>query len=136
MQLLNMEQAVAVAQVLATLGEFQTFLLDGVTGSGKTEVYLQLTQRVLERGQQTLVLVPEIGLTPQLIERFRQRFNLPIALLHSGLTDRERAQAWRQAQQGKVGWILLWALGVPIPLLLVFYVLRGCTGGAPQLCNS
>ena len=97
---LNPEQAVAVAQVLATLGEFQTFLLDGVTGSGKTEVYLQLTQRVLECGQQTLVLVPEIGLTPQLIERFRQRFNLPIALLHSGLTDRERAQAWRQAQQG------------------------------------
>ncbi len=97
---LNPQQAVAVAQVLATLGEFQTFLLDGVTGSGKTEVYLQLTQRVLERGQQTLVLVPEIGLTPQLIERFRQRFNLPIALLHSGLTDRERVQAWRQAQQG------------------------------------
>jgi len=97
---LNPAQAVAVAQVLATLGQFQTFLLDGVTGSGKTEVYLQLTQCVLERGQQTLVLVPEIGLTPQLVERFRQRFNLPIALLHSGLTDRERAQAWRQAQQG------------------------------------
>ena len=97
---LNAEQAVAVAQVLETLGQFQTFLLDGVTGSGKTEVYLQLTQCVLERGQQTLVLVPEIGLTPQLVERFRQRFNLPIALLHSGLSDRERAQAWRKAQEG------------------------------------
>ncbi len=97
---LNPEQAVAVAQVLAALGQFQTFLLDGVTGSGKTEVYLQLTQCVLEHGQQTLVLVPEIGLTPQLVERFRQRFNLPIALLHSGLSERERALAWRQAQQG------------------------------------
>lgn len=97
---LNAAQADAVAQVLAALGQFQTFLLDGVTGSGKTEVYLQLTQRVLERGQQILVLVPEIGLTPQLVERFRQRFNLPIALLHSGLNDRERAHAWRQAQQG------------------------------------
>ncbi|MBI3775648.1 MAG: primosomal protein N' [Gammaproteobacteria bacterium] len=98
---LNSAQAEAVTQVLTVLGQFQTFLLDGVTGSGKTEVYLQLTQRVLVRRQQTLVLVPEIGLTPQLVERFRQRFNLPIALLHSGLTDRERAQAWRQAQQGE-----------------------------------
>ena len=96
---LNPAQAEAVANVLTALGQFQTFLLDGVTGSGKTEVYLQLTQCVLERGQQILVLVPEIGLTPQLVERFRRRFNVPIALLHSGLNDRERTQAWRQAQQ-------------------------------------
>lgn len=116
---LHPAQAEAVAQVRAALGQFQTFLLDGVTGSGKTEVYLQLTRCVLERGQQILVLVPEIGLTPQLATRFRQRFNLPIALLHSGLTDRERALAWRQAQQGDAAIIVgtRSAVFTPLPKL-------------------
>ena len=73
------------------------FLLDGVTGSGKTEVYLRVVSEVLKRGRAALILCPEIGLTPQLLERFEQRFATPVAALHSGLTDSERARAWRAA---------------------------------------
>jgi primosomal protein N' (replication factor Y) len=74
--------------------------LFGATGSGKTEVYLQLAAQVLERGDSVLVLCPEIGLTPQLVERFGNRFAGAIAALHSGLTDRERLDAWRAAASG------------------------------------
>lgn len=98
---LNPAQSVAVDAVRAKLGEFSVSLLDGVTGSGKTEVYLSLIEEVLARGQQTLVLVPEIGLTPQLITRFQQRFPVPIAVLHSGLTDNERLSAWLAAGNGE-----------------------------------
>ena len=66
-----------------------------MTGSGKTEVYLQLSQRVLAQGRGRSVLVPEIGLTPQLVGRFRERFGAPLAVLHSALTDNERLEAWR-----------------------------------------
>jgi primosomal protein N' (replication factor Y) len=97
---LNPAQQQAVDAILAGLGAFNPYLLEGVTGSGKTEVYLQLIEQVLARGQQTLVLVPEIGLTPQLITRFRQRFPVPLAVLHSGLNDRERLAAWQQARSG------------------------------------
>ncbi len=79
---------------------FQVSLLDGVTGSGKTEVYLQAIAHVLQQQRQTLVLIPEIGLTPQLVERFSRRFAAPIALLHSGLSDSERLSAWQQAARG------------------------------------
>ena len=82
-------------------GEFQVSLLDGATGSGKTEIYLQAIAKVLEQGQQALVLVPEIGLTPQTIARFQQRFAVDVAALHSGLNDRERLDAWLQARSGK-----------------------------------
>jgi primosomal protein N' (replication factor Y) len=86
------------------LGEFGVFLVDGVTGSGKTEVYLSIIDEVLARGEQALVLVPEIGLTPQLVsrfeERFQQRLKNPIALLHSGLSDSERLNAWLMAKKG------------------------------------
>ena len=75
-------------------------MLDGVTGSGKTEVYLQIIATVLARGQQALVLVPEISLTPQTIGRFRRRFQCRIAVLHSGLTDTERLHAWLDARDG------------------------------------
>jgi primosomal protein N' (replication factor Y) len=75
-------------------------LLYGVTGSGKTEVYLHAIATVLTRGQQVLVLVPEIALTPQLIGRFRGRFDAPLAVLHSGLNDSERLAAWRSAREG------------------------------------
>jgi primosomal protein N' (replication factor Y) len=95
------EQRVAVEEVATALGQFQAFLLHGVTGSGKTEVYLRLVQRVLEQGRCALVLVPEIGLTPQLISRFRDRFLAPMAVLHSGLTDHERLLAWREAFSGR-----------------------------------
>lgn len=82
-------------------GQFQVSLLDGATGSGKTEIYLQAIAKVLEQGKQALVLVPEIGLTPQTIARFQKRFDVEIAALHSGLNDRERLDAWLHARSGK-----------------------------------
>lgn len=83
-----------------------TFLLHGITGSGKTEVYLRMIEPLLKKGLQVLVLIPEIGLTPQTVSRFQNRFDVGIIVLHSGLTDRERAQGWQQAQDGNAGIIL------------------------------
>jgi primosomal protein N' (replication factor Y) len=97
---LREEQRAAVEAVGAALGRFGAFVLHGVTGSGKTEVYLRLVERVLEKGQRALVLVPEIGLTPQLVGRFRDRFDVPMSVLHSALTDHERLVAWRDAFSG------------------------------------
>jgi primosomal protein N' (replication factor Y) len=94
------EQHVAVERIAESLGKFEAFVLHGITGSGKTEVYLQVVDRVLARGQRALVLVPEIGLTPQLVERFSERFAVPMAVLHSALTDTERLNAWRSAFSG------------------------------------
>jgi primosomal protein N' (replication factor Y) len=82
------------------LNGFGSFLLDGVTGSGKTEVYLELIRRVIAAGRQALVLVPEIGLTPQFTERFRARLGCTVAVMHSGLSDGERLQAWLRARSG------------------------------------
>lgn len=98
---LNQDQQTAVDAVNSTLDKFQPFLLDGVTGSGKTEVYLQLVDRVVSQGKQALVLVPEIGLTTQTVERFRNRFAVPIVLLHSGLTDLQRHNGWLLAASGE-----------------------------------
>jgi primosomal protein N' (replication factor Y) len=95
------EQRAAVEAIQASLGGFAPFLLHGITGSGKTEVYLQVVDRVLRAGGAALVLVPEIGLTPQLVGRFRERFDAPLAVLHSGLTDGERLAAWRDAWSGR-----------------------------------
>ncbi|MGJ8688373.1 MAG: primosomal protein N' [Gammaproteobacteria bacterium] len=97
---LNPEQSQAVETIEATLDSFNCHLLDGVTGSGKTEVYLQVIAHVLAQSRQALVLVPEISLTPQTIARFRKRFKCHIAVLHSGLTDTERLQAWLEARDG------------------------------------
>ena len=97
---LNAQQQAAVENVNQSLDKFDAFLLEGVTGSGKTEVYLQIIEQVLANEQQALVLVPEIGLTPQLLERFRQRLHVPIAVLHSGLTDQARLGAWLAARNG------------------------------------
>lgn len=97
---MTQEQATAVAVILSQLNKFQTYLLDGITGSGKTEVYLSVLENVLSQGKQALVLVPEIGLTPQTIYRFQQRFNIPIDILHSGLNDSERLAVWLRCQQG------------------------------------
>jgi len=96
----NPQQQSAITTVCAALGKFNVFLLEGVTGSGKTEVYMQIIHSVLERGQQVLVLLPEITLTPQLEERFRQRFTVAIAVSHSKLTDGQRQNAWLRMQQG------------------------------------
>jgi primosomal protein N' (replication factor Y) len=95
---LSDEQQAAFAQI--DYSSFQTYLLDGATGSGKTEIYLQAIEQTLRQGKQALVLVPEIGLTPQTLERFQHRFNLPIVALHSGLNDRERLDAWLLARDG------------------------------------
>ena len=81
---------------------FTCFLLEGVTGSGKTEVYLHAAQRALSSGGGVIVLVPEIALTPQLFHRFQSRLQEPIALLHSGLSDRERSRQWQLLQSGRV----------------------------------
>jgi primosomal protein N' (replication factor Y) len=94
-------QTAVVAAIDGSVGRFAPILLQGVTGSGKTEVYLQSVAATLARGQGALVLVPEIGLTPQLVERFRSRFGVPIALLHSALGDGERLAAWRSAWSGE-----------------------------------
>ncbi len=98
---LNPAQQRAVDAIDAARDGFNTLLLEGVTGSGKTEVYLQAIARVLAAGRQVLVLVPEIGLTPQLYQRFTRRFDCPIALLHSGLNDNERLCAWSMARSGE-----------------------------------
>ena len=97
---LNADQKLSVAAIAAGLDGFHPFLLHGVTGSGKTEVYLSVIGQVLAQGKQALVLVPEISLTPQLVGRFERRFGVPIAVLHSGLNEQERLTAWLRASDG------------------------------------
>ncbi len=97
---LNVAQQQVVEQVCNKLQQFYPCLLDGVTGSGKTEVYLQIIQKVLEQNRQAIVLVPEINLTPQTVSRFKQRFNVPIAVWHSKLNDIERLHTWLLARDG------------------------------------
>lgn len=103
---LNDEQAVALQALTQAPAGFCVWLLQGVTGSGKTEVYLQHIAHVLRSGRQVLVLVPEIGLTPQTVARFQARFRCPVLALHSGLSDRERLNAWRQAREGRAGIVI------------------------------
>jgi primosomal protein N' (replication factor Y) (superfamily II helicase) len=97
---LNGAQAESVKAILATLSKFAVHLLYGVTGSGKTEVYLRTISAAIAADGQALVLVPEIALTPQLLERFRRRFGGGVVALHSALTDSERRDAWRAAHAG------------------------------------
>jgi primosomal protein N' (replication factor Y) len=85
---------------------FCTFLLEGITGSGKTEVYLELIDRTVRAGLQALILIPEIGLTPQMVARFRQRLSTPVQIFHSGLSDQERLRAWTMAREGRVSVII------------------------------
>ena len=98
-KILNPEQAIAVEQINQQLG-YRTFLLDGITGSGKTEVYLQVIEKVLIEDKQALVLVPEIGLTPQTVSRFKARFNVNVVYMHSNMSDKQRFKAWLQARDG------------------------------------
>ncbi|MDN0084931.1 primosomal protein N' [Crenobacter sp. SG2305] len=114
---LNDEQAAAVEAVAGSFGQFTPWLLNGITGSGKTEVYLRLIERVLAAGQQVLVLVPEINLTPQLVERFARRFPAtPLAALHSGLADGERLAGWLAAWRGSAGIVIGTRLAAFTPL--------------------
>jgi primosomal protein N' (replication factor Y) len=111
--------------VAAAAGRFEAFLLHGVTGSGKTEVYLHLIARTLERGGQALTLVPEISLTPQLEERFRSAFpEARLAVMHSGLEDVARTAAWLQAARGEAAIVLGTRLAVlaPMPKLALVLV--------------
>ncbi|MBD2820371.1 primosomal protein N' [Xenorhabdus sp. 42] len=98
---LNTEQAIAVGTVRAEDQTFSPWLLAGITGSGKTEVYLSILENILEQGKQALILVPEIGLTPQTIRRFKGRFNAPVDVLHSALNDSERLAVWLRAKRGE-----------------------------------
>ncbi|KTG17485.1 hypothetical protein AUR63_09885 [Guyparkeria sp. XI15] len=114
---LNAEQQAAVDAVTAGMARFGAWLLQGVTGSGKTEVYLALIERVLARGEQVLVVVPEISLTPQLIDRFARRLDVGPAVLHSGLADGERLSAWRAVAAGSAQLVIgtRSAAFVPLP---------------------
>jgi primosomal protein N' (replication factor Y) (superfamily II helicase) len=100
---LNADQEAAFSKIGAAIatGVFSPFLLHGVTGSGKTEVYLQAIALALQAGRTALVLVPEIALTPQLVGRFKRRFDCGIAVLHSGLSDGERYDEWRRIRRGE-----------------------------------
>ncbi len=124
--LLNEEQRAAVEAVVAQRDSFKPFLIHGITGSGKTEVYMQILQQMLvDNDGQALVLVPEINLTPQLEARFRSRLpHLPLVALHSNLGDSERLQNWRLAQSGQARIIIGTRLAVftPIPKLKVVLV--------------
>ncbi|QEK36955.1 primosomal protein N' [Acinetobacter johnsonii] len=115
----NDEQKRAIQNILKARRSYHAFLLDGLTGSGKTEVYLQVMQEVLKQGKQVLVLVPEIGLTPQTVSRFQSRFHCHIALLHSGLNDSKRLQAWQSAQTGRASIVIgtRSAIYTPLPHL-------------------
>lgn len=103
---LNNCQQQAIASIINFLDKFQAFLLNGVTGSGKTEVYLEVIQAVLDRGRQALVLVPEIGLTPQMLARFKNRFSAPLVLFHSKLTDKQRLENWLLSKSGQAAIII------------------------------
>ncbi len=111
----NAEQQAAIDAIAARTG-FASLLLDGVTGSGKTEVYLQAIAACLARGRQALVLVPEIGLTPQTLGRFRARLGVPVHALHSGLADGERARVWAAALRGEARVVVGTRSAVFLPL--------------------
>jgi primosomal protein N' (replication factor Y) (superfamily II helicase) len=103
---LNDEQVDALATLLSAGAGFHPFVLHGVTGSGKTEIYLRLAERALQQERQVLWLVPEIGLVPQALRRLRARFHARIAVLHSNLADGERARAWLDARSGAAAIVL------------------------------
>jgi primosomal protein N' (replication factor Y) len=113
---LNGEQQAAVDAILASRDGFAALLLDGVTGSGKTEVYLHAIADCLARGRQALVLVPEIGLTPQTLARFRARLGAPVHALHSGLGDAERARTWTAFARGEARVVVGTRSAVFLPL--------------------
>jgi primosomal protein N' (replication factor Y) len=113
----NVEQAIAISCIEAKLDQYSCFLLDGITGSGKTEVYLQAIEQVLKQGKQVLILVPEIGLTPQTVHRFKYRFSIDVGILHSGLNNNERLQVWQQSANGQLGIIIGTRSAIFTPML-------------------
>ncbi|MDT8445936.1 MAG: primosomal protein N' [bacterium] len=103
---LSPEQQICQDALKEGMGTFGAFLLKGVTGSGKTEVYLQIAADVLEAGKNVLILLPEISLTPQAIRRFTERFGQSIAVLHSQMADGQRAQEWLKIKKGRVSVVI------------------------------
>lgn len=103
---LNEEQESAVKRVIKSSNEFKPFLLYGVTGSGKTEVYMHMIRNVINKGKSAIVLVPEISLTPQLVSNFKMRFGKNIAVLHSGLNDGEKYDEWRKIVRKEVNIVI------------------------------
>ncbi|MBS2968931.1 primosomal protein N' [Metabacillus sp. KIGAM252] len=101
---LTNEQQTAIAPILDSIeaGRHEVFMMYGVTGSGKTEVYLQAIDRVMKEGKEAIVLVPEISLTPQMVDRFKGRFGSKVAVLHSGLSTGEKYDEWRKIQRKEV----------------------------------
>ncbi len=102
------DQSMAMEKILPYVkrGEYRCFLLHGITGSGKTEVYLRAVSKVIALGRQAIVLVPEIALTPLLVKRFRSRFADSVAVIHSALSDAERFDAWRRARSGDLSVVI------------------------------
>jgi len=122
----SLEQKEASGQISAALarGEFAAFLLYGITGSGKTEVYLQAINSALETGRQAVALVPEISLTPQMVELFRQRFGGKVAVLHSALSGGERYDEWTRVKEGRAPVVLgtRSAVFAPLPRPGIFII--------------
>ncbi len=116
--ILNEAQQKAVNTIKKSIGKFETFLLDGVTGSGKTQVYSEIIAHILTLEQQALILVPEIGLTPQLLSRFQKRFNVPIVCLNSSLTEKQRFEAFENAKTGAASIVIGTRSAVFVPLKL------------------
>ena len=121
---LTREQQIAVSAIEQAKNHFQCFLLQGVTGSGKTEVYLQVMQQILKQGKQALLLVPEISLTPQTIERVEQRFWQPMQALHSRMTEKQRFLGWQRSREGLADIVIgtRSALFTPFPNLGVIII--------------
>ncbi len=121
---LSEAQRLAVAAIVESAGRFAVHLLHGVTGSGKTEVYLRAIATLIGARGQALVLVPEISLTPQLVERFQDRFDSAPAILHSGLAAGERLEAWRRARSGEARIVIgtRSAVFAPLPWLALIIV--------------
>ena len=113
---LNPEQSEAVNAINGAQNKNITFLLDGITGSGKTEVYLQAIQEVIRQGRQALILIPEIGLAPQAEERFREYFGDRVMSFHSAKNDREKVDAWLGASRGLVDIIIGTRSSVFLPM--------------------
>ncbi len=99
---LNYEQVNVYEEIIKDINNYQVFLLHGVTGSGKTEIYLNIIEDVLKKGQEAIMLVPEISLTPMMVSRFKGRFGKNVALLHSGLSIGEKYDEWRKIRRKEV----------------------------------
>ena len=112
--ILTKDQSIAVKTIASSTG-FKSYLLDGITGSGKTEIYIRLVKKLVNKKKQALVLVPEIGLTPQLFHEFTKRVHGRVAVFHSGLTAIARARAWEKAKIGEIDVIVATRSGIFTP---------------------